>query len=179
MQIKIKDVRLSFPYLFSPQKGTNDDGTPNGKDTYAATFLLEKKRHAATIAEINKAVAELKLDPKIKGKPCKHLPLRDGSEKSHVDGYDEDIVFITARSPRKVVVVDANMSPLAAEEGRPYAGCYVNAVIDVYPYVHPKSGAGISASLRAVQFKRDGDPFGEKPVDPTEVFQDESGEESL
>ena len=40
MQIKIKDTRLSFPYLFSPQKGTNDDGTPNGKDTYAATFLL-------------------------------------------------------------------------------------------------------------------------------------------
>ena len=40
-------------------------------------------------------------------------------------------------------------------------------------------GTRISASLRAVQFKRDGDPFGEKPVDPTEVFEDESGEETL
>lgn len=179
MQIKLKDVRLSFPFLFVPQKGTNDDGTPNGKDTYAATFLLEKKRHASTIVEINRAVAELKNAPKIKGKPCKHLPLRDGAEKSHIDGYDDDIMFLTARSVRKQVVVDVNMSPLSAEDGKIYAGCYVNAVVDLYAYAHPKSGAGISASLRAVQFKRDGDPFGEKPVDPTEVFEDESGEETL
>ena len=52
--------------------------------------------------------------------------------------------------------------------GRPYAGCFVNATVDIWPMANG-SGLGIWAALTGVQFVKDGDAFtGGRPADPDE-----------
>lgn len=44
------------------------------------------------------------------------------------------------------------------EDSRIYSGCYVNLLIDVFPYT--KGSNGVAAGFKAVQFLKDGDPIG-------------------
>ena len=46
---------------------------------------------------------------------------------------------------------------LAPDAGKPYAGCYVNAVVDIW--AQAGDYPGIRASLNVVQFYADGEPF--------------------
>jgi hypothetical protein len=170
--IKVQNARLSFPVLFTPKAETDEQGQPKaGKPKFSVTLLLDKKVNAKNIAEIRAAIETVKKSDKLKGqKKAPKLPLREGSEKSHLDGYNDDNMFISARTTNKPGVVDRNLEPIDEASGRIYAGCYVNAVVEVYPYVHPKSGPGITFSFRNVQFLRDGEPFGEKRVAASEDF---------
>jgi hypothetical protein len=173
--ILLRNVRLSFPVLWTPKAGDE----PGAKPKYAATFLLDKKANAREIAALKAGIEKVKTtSDKLKGnkRPIKS-PLREGSEKSHLDGYDESNMFIIARNHKKVGVVDAvrdetgELRILTENDGRPYAGCIVNARVECYGYVHPKSGPGISFSLLNVQFVKDGDAFGDAPTSPTEGFE--------
>jgi len=51
------------------------------------------------------------------------------------------------------------------ENGKPYAGCYVNMSIRLWAQDN-QFGKRVNAQLRAVQFVKDGEAFGDKPVDP-------------
>jgi hypothetical protein len=165
--IHLNAVRLSFPDLWVPKIAGE-----GGKLKYGATFMLDKKIHAKEITALNEAVQWVKVNSKkLAGntRPMKN-PVREGSEKTHLDGYTAQNRFITARNDSRPGVVDRNLSPLVAEDGKPYAGCYVNATVECYGYLHPKSGPGITFSLRNVQFVRDGEPFGEKRTKAEEDF---------
>ena len=163
--IKLKNVRLSYPQLFTAK------AIEAGKDPkFSATFLLDKKTHAPLIGQIEKAIERVSLDFfKKKVKHARQL-LRDGSEKDETEGYDDDVMFLAASSTRKPVVVDKDLTELGPQDGRPYAGCYVNATIRLFAYDHEKGGKGVSADLRGVQFFRDGDSFGAAPVNAEEEF---------
>ncbi len=165
--LKLPVVRLSFPHLFTPQKGDDADA----KAKYGATFILDKKIHAATIKEIQAAIATVSKSDKLKGRKPNKVCLRDGAEKDHLDGYGDGVMFLAARTDKRPPVVARDLTPLVEEDGKPYAGCYVNATVEIYPYIHAKSGPGITASLRAVQFHKDGEPFGEKPADVSSEFE--------
>lgn len=175
-QIKLKNVRLSFPSLFEAKSFTGSDGKPT-PPKYQAVFILDKKQHASVIEQIEKQTDKVAKDffegklPKLKSRP-----IRDGEEKEDKDGYGSDIVFISASSKNRPQVVDRNPSiPLVAADNRPYAGCYVNAVISLWAYNHKLGGKGVSTNLLAVQFYKDGEPFGEK-VDAEEAFDSYEGE---
>lgn len=179
MQVIVHNVRLSYPYLFTMQAGRNDDGSPNpSKSCYSANFIFDKKANAADIAKVQKVVEEVKKDPKLKGRIVKKLPLREGSERKKIDpatdkevfvqGYGPNTMFIGANNrarknapPTKPKVVDQSLVDMDPSCGKPYAGCYVNAKLDIYPYVHPASGAGITASIVTVQFVKDGEVLGD------------------
>lgn len=79
---------------------------------------------------------------------------------------------IRASNKVRVPVLGADKAPLAESDGVVYAGCYVNAIIDFFAYEN--SGAGISASLRGVQFVRDGDAFAGGGVASEDDFDDVS-----
>lgn len=176
--VTLNNVRLSFPELFTPKMETDDNGNakPNGKMKYSATFLLHKKTNAKDIAAIEAAVAQAKKDPKLAGdKRVPKVFFRDGSDKPHLEGYTGDVKFFTARKEHKPGqrgpgVVDQNLQELTPESGKPYAGCFVNARVEAYPYVHPKSGPGIAFGLLNVQFLRDGEPFGSNAGPAEEGF---------
>ncbi len=82
--VTLRNVRLSFPQLFSPQMETDDNGNPkpDGKLKFSATFLLNKKTNAKDIAAMNAAIAAVKKSPKLAGdKRVPKVFFRDGSEK--------------------------------------------------------------------------------------------------
>jgi hypothetical protein len=56
-------------------------------------------------------------------------------------------------------VVDRDRTPLTASDGKPYAGCFVNAVVELWAQDN-QYGKRINASLGGVQFAADGDAFG-------------------
>ena len=100
---------------------------------------------------------------------------RDGDEKAEYDGY-ADHMYIGASNKARPLVIDRDRSPLTAQDGCPYSGCYVNATITIFAY--DNQGKGISASLGGVQFYRDGDAFAGGGVASEDDFDDLSvGEE--
>lgn len=166
MNITIKDVRCSFPNLFTAR------AFQEGQDPkFGMTALLDKKKHAKDIAKLREAIKEV-ATTHFKGsipKGLKHC-LRDGSEKADVDGYGDDIMFVSTSSAKRPQVVDRSLAPIAESDNKVYAGCYVNISFRLWVQDN-KFGKRVNAQLRAVQFVRDGDPFGEAPVDPSEVFE--------
>jgi hypothetical protein len=55
-------------------------------------------------------------------------------------------------------VIDRDKTPLTSADGRPYAGCFVNASVELWAQDN-NFGKRINASLRGVQFFKDGDAF--------------------
>lgn len=173
MKIKIINARLSFPHLFEA-KAFDSGGTPK----FSATMLLDKKKHKDVIAQIEEACDQL-VDETWRGKRPKklRLPLREGSEKDDMDGYGDDVRFISASSNRRPPVVSQTLEPLTKEDGKPYAGCYVNASIRLWVQDN-QYGQAVNAELLAVQFAKDGEPFGAAPVDASAEFEAIDGDET-
>jgi hypothetical protein len=166
-EVKLTNVRLSFPNLFVPKGFAGD---PNSKPAYSATFLLDKKVNAANIAALKKAMDHA-IREQWKGKTPSGLKLglRDGAEKEDTDGYGPDVMFVSARNDKKVFVVDGNLEQLSADSGKPYAGCYVNAVVRAWAQDN-KFGKRVNFALGNVQYLRPGEPFGEKMHAPEDDF---------
>lgn len=158
MKIKLINVLLAFPDLFEAKQF---DGAGDFK--FSATFLIPKDHPANTAIEAAiKKVAVDKWGAKadsilasIRGNP-QRFGYRDGSEKADYDGYEGNM-YIRASNKARPLLLDRDKTLLAAADGRPYSGCYVNATITIYAYEN--KGKGISASLGGVQFYRDGDAF--------------------
>lgn len=158
MKVKLNNVRIAFPQLFEA-KTVNGEGKP----AHSATFLLEpgdaqvKALNEAidTVAKEKwaaKAAAVLK-QMRATDKVCLH----DGDLKETYDGF-AGMLYVSARSAARPLVIDADKSPLTEKDGKPYAGCYVNASIELWAQDN-NYGKRINASLRGVQFLRDGDAF--------------------
>lgn len=164
--VRLNNVRLSFPSLFREKKFAPTDA----KGSYSATFLLDKATNAKEIAEAKRAI-DLLVKEAFKGKHpgAQRVCLRDGSEKSDTPGYGEDVMFISARTDKRPHVVNRDMSPLNEDDGKPYAGCYVNATVEVWPQDN-QYGKRVNAKLRAVQFVKDGAEFGGGHVDINREF---------
>lgn len=164
--IRLQNVRLSFPALFREKKFAPTDA----KGSYSAIFLLDKKSNAKEIAEIKRATDNLVRDV-FKGKHpgAQRVCLRDGSEKADTDGYGDGVMFISARSDKRPQVVNRDLTPLTEDDGKPYAGCYVNATIEIWGQDN-QYGKRVNAKLRAVQFYKDGDSFGEAKIDAAKEF---------
>ncbi len=168
--IKLTNVRLSYPQLF-----TAKSPEPGKEPVFSASFLLDKKDHASLIKHIEKMTERVALDQFKKKVKLARQPLRDGNEKEDKEGYGDEVMFISARNAKRPVVVDGDLTPLAATDSKPYAGCYVNATIRLFAYDHPTGGKGVSASLRAIQFVKDGESFGAGPVNADEEFEPVTG----
>jgi len=174
--LKLNNVRLSFPDIF---EATQYQG--KGAFRYNATALVEpgSANDKAILAAIEKE-AEASF-----GKNWKAVlnGMRNNSNKfcyldgnlKEYDGY-ADMFYLAAHRRQEdgpVTVLDQNPKiVLTAADGRPYGGCYVNMLVDIY--AQTGENQGIRAGLRGVQFFRDGDAFGgSRPASPDE-FDDVS-----
>lgn len=171
MIIQLKNVRLAFPDLW---KATAfEDGQ---EPKYGATFLISKK--SPLIREIETAinevaVAEWKEKAKtvlasIKGNPNKFC-FQDGDAKTY-DGY-AGCMALSSKNKKRPTVVDADKTPLTEADEKPYGGCYVNASVEIWAQDN-KWGKAIRASLRGVQFLKDGDAFSAGSVASEDEFDD-------
>lgn len=167
MKVTLKNVRLAFPKLFEAKP------VGQGKDQYfSAAFPIDPKseNHKALEAAIE-AVAKEKWAAKAPGILAtlrekgdigyKHKPLKSGEGEVY-DGF-EGMFSVNAslnETKGRPLVVDRDPSiVLQAKDGRPYAGCYVNGVIDVWAQDNAY-GKKINVQLKGIQFVKDGDAFG-------------------
>lgn len=161
MKVHLKNVRLSFPSLF---QRSNFDGQ-EGK--YEATFLIPKS-DKATKAKIDEAIEAALAAANIKVPAAKHC-LKDGDD-SEYEGYAGNWSFKGGNNKRPTVI-GRDKSPLAEDDEVIYAGCYVNAIVDVWVQ-NNKFGKRVNGNLYGVQFVKDGESFGAGPVDVTDDFDD-------
>ena len=166
-KIKLNNVRISFPSVFRK-------ATFSGEETkFEATFLLNKKDQADQIENLEEQIDAL-LKEKLKGIKLKadKICLKDGDDIDYA-GYAGNM-SIKASSAKRPLVVDRDRSQLSEEDGRIYAGCYVNAMIELWAQ-NNQYGKRINANLLGVQFIKDGEPFADgvaASVDDFDVFDD-------
>lgn len=171
MKIKLDSVRLAFPVLFDA-KTVNGEGKP----AFSASFLLSPTD--AQIKTIEQAIEQVakekwgaKADAVLKQMRAQDkTALHDGDLKSNYAGF-EGMLYVSARSATRPLVLDKDKSPLTEQDGRPYAGCYVNASVELWAQDN-NYGKRINASLRGVQFVRDGDAFAGGGVASEDEFED-------
>ena len=150
-KIKLNNVRLSFPSLFRK-------AVFNGEETkFEATFLLDKDTQADKIAEIDNAVQAM-IAENLKGAKLKEdkICLKDGDDIDY-DGY-KGCMSVKASNNKRPKVLDRDKTQLTEDDNRLYAGCYVNAVIELWTQ-NNQWGKRINANLLGVQFFKDGEPF--------------------
>jgi len=180
MKIRLNNARLSYPSLFKP---TSFKGS---EPKYGATLILDKEDQEGEILKVEKAIKAL-VKEHFKGnvKVLKGTCLRDGAEKvdnegEPKDGYGDGVMFVSSSNVNRPQVVDKNPRiELTAEDAVIYAGCRVNAVIEIWAQDND-FGKRINAQLKAVQFADDDEPFGEARVKPEDEFdtiedEDEDG----
>lgn len=159
MKVKLANVRLAFPNLHEATKVNGE-----GEEAFSASFLFPPGHPAEK--EVNAAidaVAKEKWGPKAPDilkqlragdKTCLHK----GDTKAQYDGFPGNL-FVATRSKVRPTVIDRNRSPLTASDGKPYAGCYVVAIIALWAQDN-RFGKRVNAQLTGVQFMSDGDAFG-------------------
>lgn len=173
-KIKLSNVRISFPSVFRK-------ATFSGEETkFEATFLMDKEGQADKIAEIEGKIDAL-IKEKLKGVKLKadKICLKDGDDIDYA-GYAGNM-SIKASSAKRPMVLDRDRSPLTEEDGKIYAGCYVNAIIELWAQ-NNQYGKRINANLLGVQFVKDGEPFADgvsASVDDFDVFDDVDEEDFM
>ena len=173
MKYQLKNVRLSFPSLFHKAKF-------EGAETkYEATFLLDKEEHAGIIKQLQEGIAA-KIKDDLKGAklgPDK-ICLKDGDNIDY-DGY-EGKMSIKASNGKRPLVINKDKSPLTEDDNVIYAGCYVNAFVELWAQ-NNGYGKRINANLLGVQFVKDGESFGDGgakvSVDDFDDIGDDDGED--
>ena len=161
-KIHLKNVRLSFPSLFARSVFDGKEGK------FEATFLLDKETQADQIKVLEAAIDAAIKEANIKvpaGKSC----LKDGAD-SEYDGYANAMSFKAAANKRPTVI-NRDKTPLVEDDNVLYAGCYVNAIVDIW-IQNNSYGKRANANLYGVQFLKDGDAFGSGPVDVSDEFEE-------
>ena len=171
MKITVKNGRAAFAQFFEP-KAFNGEG----KSEYSCSLLLDPADpQVKTIQSAIEAVAAEKWGAKAKDvlktmraadKTCLH----DGDLKSSYAGFPGNL-YISARNSLRPTVVDKDKTPLVAGDGKPYSGCYVNAVLELWAQDN-KYGKRINATLMGVQFAADGEAFSGGGVASEDDFDD-------
>lgn len=177
----LKNVRLSFPYLFEPDEQEDDNG--NKKKSYRVTLLLPKETHKPVAQKLNRIISEMCEEeygsPKI---AADRKFLRDGDE-SEVDDHHGHWT-VTVRESRKPILVDRERSPTEEGDELLYSGAWVNVVIRPWAQngksmkKKNKYGKRINAGFDIVQFvDHDDNLAGNARPDVDEVLDDLEDEE--
>ena len=176
MKIKLTNVRLSFAQLFEA-KTVNGEGKP----AFSASFLINP--NDPQVAMINAAIETVakdkwgvKADAQLKvmrtaDKTCLH----SGDLKANYDGF-EGMLYVSSRNTLRPLVIDVDKSPLVAEDGKPYSGCFVNASVELWAQDN-NYGKRVNATLMGVQFFKDGESFSGGGVADADDFDDLSADD--
>lgn len=180
MKLNLKNVRLSFPELWRPK------AFEGGKPSYSAAFILPPDH--PQIAEVNKAITAVATEKWADKAPVILKGLRAGDKvcihngdlKAQYDGYAGNF-YITSRSATKPLILDKDKTILDESDGKPYGGCYVIALLEVWAQDHKQYGKRVNTSLKGIQFLRDGDAFSGSAPAQLDDFDEigDTGEDEL
>ena len=171
-RVMLNNVRLAFPVLDEPEQFQG-----SGKPRYSEVLLVEpgsendKKIEAALRKAAGEQWGEGNIEAALKSiKAANKCAYRDGATKDY-DGF-EGMMALSAHSQAGAPpsLLDGRKNHLPRNTGMIYAGCYVNASVEIWT-LDKKKGYGnqLNAQLRGVQFSKDGDAFtAARPADSNE-----------
>lgn len=160
-RVVLKDVRLAFPNLFEAKVPS---GTQGGKAKFSAAFIFAKDspNKEVLLKAINE-VATAKWGAKsgdvlVALKASDKLCLHDGDAKADTAGYKGNLFVNASNEIRPTALAGGpdGRQPTTAAEGKLYAGCYVNGIVEVWAQDN-QFGKRVNASLLGVQFVKDGE----------------------
>lgn len=178
-KVRVEMARLAFARIWKPGAVN-----PGDRETYNCILLLgdEKDPQVRKVARaINEVGAEKwknkwneeRFRRNVKEKSC----LRDQGTKDY-EGFEEGCYFVSCNTVPRPLILDANKEPLAESDGRPYSGCYVDGLVQIWAQDN-QWGKRVNAQLLGLQFRKDGEPFtggGRADVDDFDDYSDESGD---
>lgn len=171
IRVTIKDVRIAYAQGVFQARAAK----PGDKEKFGAAFLFEPGHPVVKLlAEAVGAAAKAKWADKANDmlkqlKAGDRLPVHSGDAKASSAGY-AGMLYMNAGNALRPLVIDSNNAPLTEADGRPYSGCYVNAIVEIWAQDN-QHGKRVNASLLGVQFARDGERFAGGSVATTDDFE--------
>lgn len=190
--VVVRNARLSFPHIYEPQEQENDDGST--RKTFNCVLMVPKADNPQlkrVLSDMKAGAREAKVRawgddeskwPKI---PASMTCFKDGDNEDHFQTPRAEYAghyIISASSPasRPPNVItnrkDDENKWMEAEVGRkdaPYAGCYVNGIIELYGQKKDpkrKMPNRINASFSTIQYLRKGEPFANQGADANDLL---------
>ena len=166
MKVTLKRVRLSFPNLHVARAFRNEE---NAVKTFSCTLLLDPQRDREQMKTLQDAVENAMKDIDLKHQA--HPVLGEGESQIDkktgevVQGY-EGMWFLKCKRgedqgpPAVYDRYKRTVSPENNNLDQVYAGCYVNAQVDITSFTNPKHGGFVRANILGMKFAADGDSFG-------------------
>lgn len=179
--VRLDNARISFPTIWEPTAMN-----PGDKPACSAHFIVPPDSPAAkavkaAMQEVAKQAWGAQGEEVLKQLIAQdRVCLRRGDTKTGQDGQVMDgyggNLYVSARSYKRPTVIDRDKSPLTEADGKPYSGCYVNAIVAVWAQKGGQYGKRVNAQLRGVQFAGDGEAFAGGTVASPDEF-DSLGDE--
>lgn len=176
-KVMLKNVRISFVKVFEAES------FGGGEPKFSTQIILDKE--SDNVEKLEKAILEAakeKFASKIKGDKISaslKTPLRDGDiEREDYPEIYAGKLFANATSKRRPLVINADKTPLTADDDVIYSGCYANVSVDTYPF-DVSSNKGVALGLNGLQFAGHGEPLAGNGVsiedfEEVEVEEDEA-----
>lgn len=170
-KITLKNVRLSWPKIWTAEQYQG-----KGEFNYEATFIIPPDSEAAKLLQAtylevateqwaDKAPEKL---ASFKGNLLKTF-FYNGNLKPETEGYPGNLIAKAKKKQKDgrpdirdrggVIGADGKFiaSALTEADGRPYGGCIVNGIVEVWAQDAPNDG--MRCKLLGMQFVKDGDRF--------------------
>ena len=146
-------ARLSYPYLFTPKRGKDDD-----PDKFCTALLFEEGVDLRPMKQVAMDVAKSRWPeaPNLIRAGKLRWPFRDEAEDVSEKGYPEGSTFMNVSSgDNQPGVVDAALT-VVTDPNQAYAGRYVFVTLTAYTY-DVKGNRGVTFGLNNVQLLQHGE----------------------
>lgn len=154
VEIMLKDVRCSYPFLFTRAKYKGEE------KSYGSKLILDpaNKEHAGYLKQINAGIDKLMKDILDKTKlPADKKCLRDGNDYEAEELQDMWRLSANSNTIPHVFLKGSNTETADnIEESGIYPGCFVNAKVHLWASADNNR---VNCQLIGIQFKRDGESF--------------------
>lgn len=158
MEVLLPNVRLAFAQNIF-EAGSINGSKPSfsckgifESGSKAEKLLLDAQEKVATDKWGAKAPGMIKLFAK-----NADGVIQDGDLKPNWDGFEGNL-YVNCNNEKRPTILDRDQTPLARSDGKPYGGCIVNLMVDVWAQDN-QFGKKVNATLTGIQFVKDGDAF--------------------
>lgn len=153
-KILLKNIRCLYPKLFVPEEY-------QGVKRYS--IMLPIEAGSENERKLMKAIDDT-VNSRFPGKAEAMIKRFKGSKTTWPIRDRDDGIYIQPKRKEQngaPVVVDQRKQNIPATSGLPFAGCWVNAVVDVFCY--SSNGGGVTTYLEGVQLVRTDAPLSGAP----------------
>lgn len=164
--IRLSNLRASHPHVFTPKAGVGDDGKPT-EAKYSCQGFMPKATHKAAKDLLREVIDGILKEHKIKAIAADRKFIKDGDLMAKEEA--EGMWVVSSSEKTRPQLRNRDKSPLTEKHSDIiYGGCYVNMLIRPW-WQDNQYGKRVNAGLAAVQFLRDGEPFGTGRITPDQV----------